>query len=214
MKEMYTTIAQEAAAEIVEKRSRFIATVKPVATEEEALAFLNELRQKYWNATHNVYAYIIEENNIMRYNDDGEPGGTAGLPVLDMLKKEGLTNLIVVVTRYFGGVLLGTGGLVHAYSKSAKAGVTAAGLLDMILCRKISLTCEYTLLGKLQNLLSKYPNVILEEAIYTDKVELPLYLPVGEADAFCAGVIDKMNAQVTITQGETLYHGKKREMKA
>lgn len=214
MKEMYTTIAQEAAAEIVEKRSRFIATVKPVATEDEALAFLNELRQKYWNATHNVYAYIIEENNIMRYSDDGEPGGTAGLPVLDMLKKEGLTNLIVVVTRYFGGVLLGTGGLVHAYSKSAKAGVTAAGLLDMILCQRITLTCEYTLLGKLQNLLSKYPNVILEEAIYTDKVELPLYLPVGEAEAFCAGITDKMNAQVSIDRGETLYHGKKRELKA
>ena len=212
MKDRYTTIQKLAEAEIVEKRSRFIATVKPVKTEEEALAFLNELRQKYWNATHNVYAYIIEENQIMRYSDDGEPGGTAGLPVLDMLKKEGLTNLIVVVTRYFGGVLLGTGGLVHAYSKSAKAGVVAAGLLDMILCRRITLTCEYTLLGKLQNLIAKHLEVIVEEAVYTDKVELPLYLPVEEADAFCDSITDNMNAQVIIHQGETLYHGKPRAM--
>ncbi|MBQ2613909.1 MAG: YigZ family protein [Clostridia bacterium] len=210
MKPLYTTIAKESQAEIIEKRSRFIATVKPVKTEEEALAFLAELRQKYWNATHNVYAYIIEENNIMRYSDDGEPGGTAGLPVLDMLKKEGLTNLIVVVTRYFGGVLLGTGGLVHAYSKSAKAGVLAAGLVDMILCRKITLSCEYTLLGKLQNLLANYPGVIQEEAEYTDKASLPLFLPEGDADAFCASVTDKMNAQVEIFSGDTLYHGKPR----
>jgi uncharacterized YigZ family protein len=210
MKPLYTTIAKESHAEIIEKRSRFIATVKPVKTEEEALAFLAELRQKYWNATHNVYAYIIEENNIMRYSDDGEPSGTAGLPVLDMLKKEGLTNLIVVVTRYFGGVLLGTGGLVHAYSKSAKAGVLAAGLVDMILCRKITLSCEYTLLGKLQNLLANYPGVIQEEAEYTDKVRLPLFLPEGDADAFCASVTDKMNAQVEIMNGDTLYHGKPR----
>ncbi len=210
MKPLYTTIAKESQAEIIEKRSRFIATVKPVKTEEEALAFLAELRQKYWNATHNVYAYIIEENNIMRYSDDGEPGGTAGLPVLDMLKKEGLTNLIVVVTRYFGGVLLGTGGLVHAYSKSAKAGVLAAGLVDMILCRKITLSCEYTLLGKLQNLLANYPGVIQEEAEYTDKVSLPLFLPEENADAFCASVTDKMNAQVEIFSGDTLYHGKPR----
>ena len=211
MKEMYTTVANQAEAEIVEKRSRFIATVKPVKTEEEALAFLNELRQTYWNATHNVYAYIIEENNLMRYSDDGEPGGTAGLPVLDMLKKEGLTNLIVVVTRYFGGVLLGTGGLVHAYSKSAKAGVSAAGLLDMILCRKLTLTCAYTLLGKLQNLLAQYPNLIQEEAVYTDQVAIEVYLPVGEADAFCAALTDKLNAQIKIEQGDTLYHGKLRK---
>ena len=212
MKDRYTTIQKTAEAEIVEKRSRFIATVKPAKTEEEALAFLNELRQKYWNATHNVYAYIIEENHIMRYSDDGEPGGTAGLPVLDMLKKEGLTNLIVVVTRYFGGVLLGTGGLVHAYSTSAKAGVLAAGLLDMILCRRITLTCEYAVLGKLQNLIAKYPEVIVEEAEDTDKVALPLYLPIEDADAFCDSITDKMNAQVVIEQGETLYHGKPRKM--
>ena len=210
MKEIYTTVKSQAEAEIVEKRSRFIATVKPVQTEEEALEFLNMLKQKYWNATHNVYAYIIEENSIMRYSDDGEPGGTAGLPVLDMLKKSGLTNLIVVVTRYFGGVLLGTGGLVHAYSKSAKAGVDAAGILDMVLCREIKIECEYTNLGKLQNELSKWENVIKEEPEYSDKVIMPVYVPVSKAENFSSAIVDKMNAQVNIEKGEKLYHGRER----
>ena len=208
MKEIYTTVKSQAEAEIVEKRSRFIATVKPVQTEEEALEFLNMLKQKYWNATHNVYAYIIEENSIMRYSDDGEPGGTAGLPVLDMLKKSGLTNLIVVVTRYFGGVLLGTGGLVHAYSKSAKAGVDAAGILDMVLCREIKIECEYTNLGKLQNELSKWEDVIKEEPEYSDKVIMPVYVPVSKAENFSSAIVDKMNAQVNIEKGEELYHGR------
>lgn len=211
MKEIYTTVEHLAEAEIVEKRSRFIATVKPVSTEEEALEFLNELRQRYWNATHNVYAYVIEENNIMRYSDDGEPSGTAGVPVLDILKKEGLTNLIVVVTRYFGGVLLGTGGLVHAYSKSAKAGVEAAGLIDMVLCREITLKCEYTLLGKLQNELLKWENIIQGEPVYTDKVELSVYLPLQECQAFQKSIIDKTNANVAIIMGDTAYHSRKRE---
>lgn len=211
MKEIYTTVEHLAEAEIVEKRSRFIATVKPVSTEEEALEFLNELRQRYWNATHNVYAYVIEENNIMRYSDDGEPSGTAGVPVLDILKKEGLTNLIVVVTRYFGGVLLGTGGLVHAYSKSAKAGVEAAGFIDMVLCREITLKCEYTLLGKLQNELLKWENIIQGEPVYTDKVELSVYLPLQECQAFQKSIIDKTNANVAIIMGDTAYHSRKRE---
>ena len=211
MKEIYTTVENMAEAEIVEKRSRFIATVKPVSTEEEALEFLNELRQRYWNATHNVYAYVIEENNIMRYSDDGEPSGTAGVPVLDILKKEGLTNLIVVVTRYFGGVLLGTGGLVHAYSKSAKAGVEAAGLIDIVLCRKITLRCEYTLLGKLQNELMKWGNIIQGEPVYTDKVELSVCLPLQECEGFQKSIIDKTNANVVIVMGDTAYYSRKRE---
>ena len=211
MNECYTTVGKRAQAEIVEKRSRFIANVKPVNTEEEALAFLEEMRQTYRDATHNVYAYIVRENNMMRYSDDGEPGGTAGLPVLDMMRKEGICDLITVVTRYFGGTLLGTGGLVHAYSRSAKEGLKAAGLLDMILCQRLNLTCEYTLLGKLQHTLAGYTDVMQEEAIYADKVEIPLYLPVEQADAFCSAITDTMNAQIAIVRGDTLYHGKPRE---
>lgn len=210
MKEMYTTIAKEASAEIIEKRSRFIATVKPVSTEEEALAFLNKLRQKYWDATHNVYAYIIEDNQLARYSDDGEPGGTAGMPVLDILRKEGLSNLIVVVTRYFGGTLLGTGGLVHAYSKSAKAGVEAAGLLDMILCKELTLTCEYTLWGSLQNYLSKREYLMQGEAEYTEKVELPVFLPVAEEESFSKDVVNHLNGQITVTPGKVGYCSKPR----
>ena len=211
MSECYTTIGKQAQAEIVEKRSRFIANVKPVCTEDEALMFLEEMRRTYRDATHNVYAYIVRENNIMRYSDDGEPGGTAGLPVLDMMRTEGICDLIAVVTRYFGGTLLGTGGLVHAYSKSAKEGLKAAGLLDMILCQRLSLTCEYTQLGKLQHTLAGFPDVMQQEAIYADRVEIPLYLPAEQAEDFCAAITDTMNAQVTIERGDTLYHGKKRD---
>ncbi len=211
MSECYTTIGKQAQAEIVEKRSRFIANVKPVCTEDEALAFLEEMRRTYRDATHNVYAYIVRENNIMRYSDDGEPGGTAGLPVLDMMRKEGICDLIAVVTRYFGGTLLGTGGLVHAYSKSAKEGLKAAGLLDMILCQRLSLTCEYTQLGKLQHTLAGFPDVMQQEAIYADRVEIPICLPAEQAEDFCAAITDTMNAQVTIERGDTLYHGKKRD---
>lgn len=208
----YTTVAQQAQAEISEKRSRFIANVKPVTSEEEALAFLDEMRRTYRDATHNVYAYIVRENNLMRYSDDGEPGGTAGLPVLDMMRKEELCNLIVVVTRYFGGTLLGTGGLVHAYSKSAKEGLRAAGLLDMILCQRITLTCEYTLLGKVQHLLAEHPDVMQEEPVYTDRVELPLYLPSAQAEAFCAMITEETNDRITVRCGNTLYHGKLRNL--
>lgn len=208
MKESYITVKSSAAAEITEKRSRFIASVKPVSTEDEALEFLNGLKQKYWNATHNVYAYIIEGNNIMRYSDDGEPGGTAGLPVLEILKKEGLTNIIVVVTRYFGGVLLGTGGLVHAYSKSAKAGVEAAEIIEMVLCRRIDIDIDYTLLGKLQNELSKQDGIICGEAEYTDRVKLPVFVPEGRVDGFCAMITDKLNGQVQLVQGDIGYRQK------
>lgn len=213
MKELYTTLEKPAEAEIIEKRSRFIAHAQPVSTEAEALAFLNQCKQEYWNATHNVYAYILEENQLMRYSDDGEPGGTAGLPVLDILKKEGLSNLIVVVTRYFGGVLLGTGGLVHAYSKAAKAGIAAAGLLDMILCRELTLRCEYHLLGKLQNQLSKWETVLPGDPVYTECVTLPLYLPAEEAAKFCENITDKMNAQIEIETGGVCYHGRPRPLK-
>lgn len=207
MKDRYRTVKNDASAEIVEKRSRFIATVKPIEEETEAVEFINELRQKYWNATHNVYAYIIEENNIMRYSDDGEPSGTAGMPVLDMLKKEGLTNLVVVVTRYFGGVLLGTGGLVHTYSRSAKQGVIAANVIEMILCRELYIKCDYTLLGKIQNELHKW-EIIMGEIIYADNVEIPIFIPIDNYDRLKDTIIEITNANITFTDGETAYKEK------
>ena len=195
---------QEASDEIIEKRSRFIATVKPVETEEEAIAFLESIRKKYWDARHNVYAYIIEKDNIQRYSDDSEPAGTAGVPVLDVLRKEELSNLIVVVTRYFGGILLGTGGLVHAYSKAAKAGIDAAQPIEMILAQRLEISCEYTMLGKLQNEIARL-GAKSGEAVYAENVKIPVFTAVSETEKFIAEIIDKTNGQAGIEKGEIGY---------
>ncbi len=122
----YKTVRAAASGELTEKRSRFIGYCKPVSTEEEATAFIASIRSRHWDARHNVYAYSLREGNLRRYSDDGEPSGTAGMPVLDVLQKSGVTDVCVVVTRYFGGVLLGTGGLVRAYSQAARLGLNAA----------------------------------------------------------------------------------------
>ena len=131
-------------AEFVEKRSRFIGHALPVTTEEEALAFIAEMKSKYWDASHNVYAYIVREGGIMRYSDDGEPQGTAGIPCLDVLLKEGVTDLCVVATRYFGGILLGGGGLVRAYSHTAKIALDAGQVVTMQLCAIAEAKCDCT----------------------------------------------------------------------
>ncbi len=201
----YKTIKKESSAEIVEKRSKFIATVIPVTTEEQAIEHLNELRQKYWDARHNVYAYILRENNIMRYSDDGEPSGTAGVPVLDILKKEELTDLIVVVTRYFGGILLGTGGLVHAYSKSAKEGIDSAGIKKMRLCRSYRLRCDYNMIGKLQYEVASFTEAIIGEAVYGTDVELVTSVPTDSEERFEKFVTDRTNAKVIIEKGNVDY---------
>ncbi|MBQ1830507.1 MAG: YigZ family protein, partial [Ruminococcus sp.] len=129
MNKDYKTVAREASDEFVEKRSRFIGYVKPVKTEEEAVAFINQKRSEHWDARHNVYAYSLREGNIKRYSDDGEPSGTAGMPVLDVIVKNEIYDVCVVVTRYFGGVLLGTGGLVRAYSQGSKIALESGGIV-------------------------------------------------------------------------------------
>lgn len=204
----YKTVKHTGTGEIVEKRSRFIANVKPVSSEEEALTFLNELKQKYWDARHNVYAYIIKENNIMRYSDDGEPSGTAGVPVLDMLKKEELTDVIVVVTRYFGGILLGTGGLVHAYSKSAKEGILAAEIKKMLLCQKLIIKCDYNLVGKIQYEIQGRDDIIIGDAEYGEDVNISVFIPCDSVDNFINNMIDKTNGNVEIKKEEVGYFEK------
>ncbi len=205
MKESYKTVKIQATDEIVEKRSRFIADVKPVETEEEAVAFLEEIKKKYWDARHHVYAYVLEENNIQRYSDDGEPAGTAGVPVLDMIKKEGLSNLIVVVTRYFGGILLGTGGLVHAYSKSAKVGVEAAQPVTMTLCCEITVECDYSLLGKIQSEACARGYEI-SGTNYAENVRISVLVPLSEVSKFEADIVDKTNGRAGIKQGKIGYY--------
>lgn len=171
----YITLKNFASYEIVEKHSRFIAYAKPIKTEQEALDFLSEIRTKHWDARHNVYAYVLRENQLSRYSDDGEPSGTAGMPVLDVLKKSGITDAVIVVTRYFGGTLLGTGGLVRAYSTSAKLAVEQAGLKTLTECLVCTLDCSYTQYGKIPSVISQYGGV--DSADFLDNVKLTFHIP-------------------------------------
>lgn len=200
----YITVAKRARAEITEKRSRFIATVVPVKSEDEATTILNEIKKEYADARHNVYAYNLRENNAARYSDDGEPAQTAGLPVMDLIKKTGMTDVLVVVTRYFGGILLGTGGLVHAYTKAAKEGLIAAEPVKMMLCRQVLIKCDYTLLGKVQShiLSGRFKS---EEPEYSDVVSIPVFVPEEEAQSFKASVIDLTNGKAEIITGDIKY---------
>ncbi len=145
MNESYRTPAGFGEAEFTEKRSRFIGRVWPVETEEEALERLKEIRAKHWDATHNVYAYILRDNAVMRYSDDGEPQGTSGLPTLSVFRAGEVQNVLCIVTRYFGGILLGTGGLVRAYSQTAKHALDAAGIAEVRLWERLLIACPYSL---------------------------------------------------------------------
>lgn len=149
----YKTVLEYASDEFVENRSRFIGYCKPVKTEQEAIDFINEKRSEHWNATHNVYAYSLREGNIKRYSDDGEPSGTAGMPVLDVIVKNEIFDVVVVVTRYFGGVLLGTGGLVRAYSHGSKIALEAAKPVIMQNCLVCETRCAYNQYGKVSSLI-------------------------------------------------------------
>ena len=150
----YRTVADFGQDEIIIEKSTFIGYAKPVTTEEEAQAFIQELKKKHRDATHNVPAYVLgEHNDIQRCNDDGEPSGTAGVPVLEVIRKEDLRDVVVVVTRYFGGIKLGAGGLVRAYTKGAKIALEAAGIITKVLYQTVIVSVDYTMLGNLQNLL-------------------------------------------------------------
>lgn len=151
----YITLDRAASDEFVEKKSRFIGYARPVANEQEALDFIAEIKAKHWDAKHNVYAYCIREGNICRYSDDGEPSGTAGIPVLNVLQKNNLTDCAVVVTRYFGGILLGGGGLVRAYSHGAAIGVNAAEIVIMRMCSQYTLSCDYNQYGRINSLIAE-----------------------------------------------------------
>lgn len=171
------TVYEGGQGEIIEKKSRFIATVKPVKTEEEALEFIESLKKKYWDATHNCFAYIIGGGTpLKRCSDDGEPSGTAGRPMLDVLEGESLSDVAVVVTRYFGGTLLGTGGLVRAYSGAVRAGLDASVLITRLRGIHLLIGTDYTGLGKIQYLLGQRGIKTLESR-YTDAVELSVLVP-------------------------------------
>lgn len=189
MTEEYYTVAGKAEGELVEKRSKFIATVLPVHSQEEAMGYIDALRSKYWDARHNVYAYTLLDGQIKRYSDDGEPSGTAGVPVLNVIEKLELKNTLVVVTRYFGGILLGTGGLVRAYSQSAKIGIENAGVVKRCLCDILNIKVDYTLLGKVQKFLEQR-EIKVKDILYSDTVTVSVLLTVSETDAVVSAVTE------------------------
>jgi len=173
----YKTIGKDGYFVLEEKRSRFIARAKPVSTEQEALDFIQTVKSECWDATHNCYAYSVENDALFqRYSDDGEPQGTAGLPILDVLRKRELQNVVVVVTRYFGGILLGAGGLVRAYGKACAGAVNEAGEVWVKSCHEIKIPIEYHLSGKLQNILIN-EGFIIGDTEYGEKVEYTVYSP-------------------------------------
>ena len=174
----YTTVRGTASAEIEEKHSRFIASVSFADTEQAALDFLALVRAQHRTARHNVYAYVLREGNRTRYSDDGEPAKTAGLPVLEAIQHAGVTDCVVVVTRYFGGILLGTGGLVRAYTASAAAGLAAAEIVTVRSCVSVEITVEYSLYERAA-LLFQQAGARLEEPVFSDKVFLRGIMPAG-----------------------------------
>ena len=201
----YRTVYTGGEGEIVEKKSRFIATAAPVRSEEEALQIIEQIRKEYWDARHNCYAYVIgERGELERFSDDGEPGGTAGKPILEVIKGEELRNTLIVVTRYFGGTLLGTGGLVRAYSAAAKAGIASSVIITRIPGIKLHITTEYTGLGKIQYILGQRGITTLD-SVYTDKVELEVLAAEAEAEAVKAELTEGTNGQAVIETGAACY---------
>ena len=190
----YRTVKKEAADEYIVKKSRFIGYACPVQTADEALAFISKIKSKHWDATHNVYAYILRNGGIKRYSDDGEPQGTAGIPTLDVLEKENVTDVAVVVTRYFGGILLGGGGLVRAYSHSAKIALDAANIITMSLCVIGEITCDYGFYGKLPSFVPENGGRIID-TVYEDNVKVILSLPKNLAEKFNEKLIDTSNGR-------------------
>jgi len=195
----YTTVAAYGQDEFIEKKSRFIGYCKPVKTEEEALAFIQELRAKHWDASHNVYAYILKDGGIMRYSDDGEPQGTAGIPVLDGLRKAGIVDAVVVVTRYFGGILLGGGGLVRAYSHGSSIAVKAAGVQVMKECLLLSVRCEYTFYGRLASLVPEHGGVV-DDTTYDDAVNITFHMEPEALPGFQKALADATNGRSTVEE--------------
>lgn len=205
MLEQYKTIMEGGTGEITEKKSRFIATVRPVSTEEEALAFLEEMKKKYWDARHNCYAYSIGLNReFTRCSDDGEPSGTAGRPMLDVLLGEEIYNVAVVVTRYFGGVLLGTGGLVRAYSKAVQEGLAGSRVIEKKRGITLKVTTDYTGIGKIQYIAGER-NVPVIDSEYTDKVILKLLVKSGAAEELQKAITEGTNGRAAIEKESELY---------
>lgn len=201
----YKTLFRQGRAEVVIEKSRFIGHSAPVSSEEEAIWFIKKIKAKHNNATHNVFAYVTGmENEIQKYNDDGEPAGTAGIPILEVIKKEHLKNTVIVVTRYFGGIKLGAGGLIRAYTKGAKIAVDAGQVINKRLHIILKVLIEYTLLGKVQNEVIQN-GYYIKDIKYDHLVHLSIYVPINKLDIFKAQLTEWTSARCEITEGENQF---------
>lgn len=200
----YFTVSEFAKNSFIEKRSEFIGHISPVSTNDEAANFINTVKSEHRKAKHNVYAYILRHDNISRYSDDGEPQGTAGMPVLEVLKKRCLTDVCIVVTRYFGGILLGGGGLVRAYSHAASIACDAAKIMNMCLCRRIRITADYAMYGKISYILPEYETITVNSDFGTN-ITLEILVLSEKLDGLKAKLIEITNGTVNITECEELY---------
>ena len=200
-------LAKRASAEMIERKSLFIGTAAPVASEAEARELIEEMRHKYHDATHNVYAYSIREGSVKRFSDDGEPQGTAGMPVLNVITQEGITDCVVVVTRYFGGILLGGGGLVRAYSHSAKLGVDAAQIITMAPWFVCTTSCDYTYYGKIETLIRDFGGV-MGETDFGENVNITFRIEKGTEGEFDKKLKDLTNAKVSFEILEEIVSAK------
>lgn len=201
----YFTVSAPAEDSFIEKKSEFIGYIAPVKTNDEAVEFINSIRAQHRKAKHNVYAYILRGNNISRYSDDGEPQGTAGMPVLDVLQKRGLTDVCVVVTRYFGGILLGGGGLVRAYSHAASLACDAAHIMNMCLCHRLEISTDYNMYGKISYILPAF-ETITESSDFGETVLLTVLVLSERLDAFLKEITEITNGSASVNDLGELYN--------
>lgn len=206
--EPYKMIEYGGRGEIEEKKSRFIAHVSAVSSEEEALAFIESKKKEFWDAKHNCYAYILgEQGQTMRFSDDGEPSGTAGKPILEVLANSGLRNAAVVVTRYFGGTLLGTGGLVRAYTQAAQAGLAASKVCTMHYGYALNVQTDYNGIGRLQYLLGQR-KIPIDASEYTEQVTIQIKVPYEEKDSLIREVTEATAGKAAVTVSDPFYYKK------
>lgn len=201
----YKTIARACEARFIEKKSEFIGYLCPVQTEEQAVAFIERIRAMHRKATHNCYAYILRENNTVRHSDDGEPGGTAGVPIYEVLRKEGLTDVCCVVTRYFGGILLGAGGLVRAYTKGAKDAVDAAEIKQMAMAAQVEITVDYGLYGRLAQIFADFDARVGQED-FADNVRITVFIREENAQKLCDKLVDSCNGNINVNIAQKLNY--------
>ncbi len=206
MMEGYKTVAAECSAELEVKRSRFIATVCPCTTEQQATEFIARMRKKYWDARHNVYAFTIRANKVKRFSDDGEPHSTAGLPVMETIEHSGITDIAVVVTRYFGGILLGTGGLVRAYSEAAHLALENAEVITILPAKRVTINCEYGDYDPLLKVFEGYEVKILSTD-FSDKVKVDIAVKAEFYSELCLACTDKFCARIPFGEAEDIFMG-------